>query len=71
MVPAGETVVLYSVLLGAVRSHVLQWPGQLPGRASVISYKWGAAGWGEKYMFMFDGSCFTMPPPPRGPTWTA
>ncbi len=55
-----------TVLLGAVLSHV---PAR-PATRQSFSYKWGAAGWGEKYMFMFDWSAL-IPPPPRRPPWTA
>ncbi len=54
----GHTVVLYTVLLGAVGSHVLSW---LATRQS-FSYKWGPAGRGEKHMFMFDCSILMTPP---------
>jgi hypothetical protein len=56
----GQTVVPYRVqteLLGAVRSHV---PARPASRQS-FSYKWGVAGWGELYMFMFDWSALMTP----------
>jgi hypothetical protein len=47
----GQTVVPYRIMLsGTVRSHV---PAQPVSRQS-FSFKWGAAGWGEKYTFFYS-----------------
>ncbi len=47
-----------TVLLGAVRSHL----PALPAARQIFSYKWGASGWGECHMFMFDWSARMTPP---------
>jgi hypothetical protein len=46
-----------TVLLGAVCSHVRA----RPDARQSFRYNWGAAGWGEKYMFMFDWSALMTP----------
>ncbi len=46
-----------SVLLGAVHSHV---PARSAAR-QIFCYKWGAVGWREKLMFMFDWSALMTP----------
>ncbi len=52
------------ILLRAVHSHVPARPAARP----IFSYKWGAAGWGEQYMFRFDWCPYDSP---RRPPWTA
>ncbi len=39
-----------------------------PAARQVFSYKWGAVGWGEQHMLMFDCSALMTP---RKPPWTA
>ncbi len=46
-----------TVLLGAVDFYVRA----RPAVRQIFSYKWGAAGWGEKHMFMFDWSALRIP----------
>jgi hypothetical protein len=48
---------IQTVLLGAVRSHVRA----RPAARQSFSCKWEAAGWGEKYMFLFDWSVLMTP----------
>jgi hypothetical protein len=55
---------IQTVLLGAVCSHVPARPAARQG----FSYKWEAAGWGKKYMCIFDWSALKTP---RRPPWTA
>ncbi len=46
-----------TVLLGAVHSHE---PAR-PAARQIFSYKWGAAGWGENHILMFDRRALKTP----------
>jgi hypothetical protein len=57
MVPDRLCGTIQTVLLGSVHSLV---PARPAARLS-FSYKWGAAGWGDYLMFMFDWSALMTP----------